>query len=44
MGLATLEIMQVIQRTWANSKIRVAGKTRVMQWKDMFDIGVKWRR
>ncbi|XP_069786939.1 tetratricopeptide repeat protein 13 isoform X5 [Narcine bancroftii] len=44
MGLATLEIMQVVQRTWANSKIRVGGKTRLMQWKDMFDIAVKWRR
>ncbi|XP_067844716.1 tetratricopeptide repeat protein 13 isoform X3 [Heptranchias perlo] len=44
MGLATLEIMQAVQRTWANSKIRVSGKTRLMQWKDMFDIAVKWRR
>ncbi|XP_043551349.1 tetratricopeptide repeat protein 13 isoform X3 [Chiloscyllium plagiosum] len=44
MGLATLEIMQVVQRAWSNSKIRVSGKTRLMQWKDMFDIAVKWRR
>ncbi|XP_078413535.1 tetratricopeptide repeat protein 13 isoform X2 [Cetorhinus maximus] len=44
MGLATLEIMQVVQRAWSNSKIRVNGKTRLMQWKDMFDIAVKWRR
>uniref|UniRef100_A0A4W3K4A0 Tetratricopeptide repeat domain 13 n=1 Tax=Callorhinchus milii TaxID=7868 RepID=A0A4W3K4A0_CALMI len=44
MGLAALEIMQAVQRTWANSKIRVGGKTRLMQWRDMFDIAVKWRR
>ncbi|XP_048391616.1 tetratricopeptide repeat protein 13 isoform X1 [Stegostoma tigrinum] len=44
MGFATLEIMQVVQRAWSNSKIRVSGKTRLMQWKDMFDIAVKWRR
>uniref|UniRef100_A0A4W5N4D1 Tetratricopeptide repeat domain 13 n=1 Tax=Hucho hucho TaxID=62062 RepID=A0A4W5N4D1_9TELE len=44
MGLATLEVMQAIQRTWSNSKVRVNGKTRQMQWRDMFDIAVKWRR
>uniref|UniRef100_A0A8C7QIK3 Tetratricopeptide repeat domain 13 n=1 Tax=Oncorhynchus mykiss TaxID=8022 RepID=A0A8C7QIK3_ONCMY len=44
MGLATLEVMQAMQRTWSNSKVRVNGKTRQMQWRDMFDIAVKWRR
>ncbi|XP_043919624.1 tetratricopeptide repeat protein 13 [Protopterus annectens] len=44
MGFATLEVMQSLQRTWMNSKIRLNGKTRLMQWKDMFDIAVKWRR
>ncbi|XP_069462994.1 tetratricopeptide repeat protein 13 isoform X3 [Ambystoma mexicanum] len=44
MGLATLEIMQAMQRTWMNSKVRMNGKTRPMQWRDMFDIAVKWRR
>ncbi|XP_057262983.1 tetratricopeptide repeat protein 13 isoform X7 [Pezoporus wallicus] len=44
MGLATLEVMQAVQRTWANSKVRMNGKTRLMQWRDMFDIAVKWRR
>ncbi|XP_061610664.1 tetratricopeptide repeat protein 13 isoform X2 [Phyllopteryx taeniolatus] len=44
MGLATLEVMQAIQRTWSNAKVRVNGKTRQMQWRDMFDIAVKWRR
>ncbi|MGH0163162.1 UNVERIFIED_CONTAM: hypothetical protein FKN15_044266 [Acipenser sinensis] len=44
MGLATLEVMQAIQRTWSNSKVRINGKTRQMQWRDMFDIAVKWRR
>ncbi|XP_069091131.1 tetratricopeptide repeat protein 13 isoform X1 [Pleurodeles waltl] len=44
MGLATLEIMQALQRTWMNSKVRMNGKTRLMQWRDMFDIAVKWRR
>uniref|UniRef100_A0AAX7UMC5 Tetratricopeptide repeat domain 13 n=1 Tax=Astatotilapia calliptera TaxID=8154 RepID=A0AAX7UMC5_ASTCA len=44
MGLATLEVMQAMHRTWSNSKVRVNGKTRQMQWRDMFDIAVKWRR
>ncbi|KAL4649147.1 tetratricopeptide repeat protein 13 isoform X1 [Arapaima gigas] len=44
MGLATIELMQAMQRTWSNSKVRVNGKTRPMQWRDMFDIAVKWRR
>ncbi|XP_048841610.1 tetratricopeptide repeat protein 13 isoform X2 [Brienomyrus brachyistius] len=44
MGLATIEVMQAMQRTWSNSKVRVNGKTRPMQWRDMFDIAVKWRR
>nr|XP_033791562.1 tetratricopeptide repeat protein 13 isoform X2 [Geotrypetes seraphini] len=44
MGLAALEIMQAVHRTWTNSKIRMNGKTRLMQWRDMFDIAVKWRR
>uniref|UniRef100_A0A4W5NJ35 Tetratricopeptide repeat domain 13 n=1 Tax=Hucho hucho TaxID=62062 RepID=A0A4W5NJ35_9TELE len=44
MGLATLEVMQAMQRTWSNSKVRLNGKTRQMQWRDMFDIAVKWRR
>lgn len=44
MGLAALEVMQAVQRTWANSKVRMNGKTRLMQWRDMFDIAVKWRR
>uniref|UniRef100_A0A672N2D2 Uncharacterized protein n=1 Tax=Sinocyclocheilus grahami TaxID=75366 RepID=A0A672N2D2_SINGR len=44
MGLATLEVMQAMQRTWSNSKVRVNGKTRQLQWRDMFDIAVKWRR
>uniref|UniRef100_A0A8C1SJB5 Uncharacterized protein n=1 Tax=Cyprinus carpio TaxID=7962 RepID=A0A8C1SJB5_CYPCA len=33
-----------MQRTWSNSKVRVNGKTRQLQWRDMFDIAVKWRR
>ncbi|PWA27651.1 hypothetical protein CCH79_00000589, partial [Gambusia affinis] len=44
MGLATLEVMQAMHRTWSSSKVRVNGKTRQMQWRDMFDIAVKWRR
>nr|XP_045005932.1 tetratricopeptide repeat protein 13 isoform X6 [Jaculus jaculus] len=44
MGLAALEVMQAVQRTWTNSKVRMNGKTRPMQWRDMFDIAVKWRR
>ncbi|XP_062267284.1 tetratricopeptide repeat protein 13 isoform X2 [Platichthys flesus] len=44
MGLATLEVMQAMHRTWSNSKVRINGKTRQMQWRDMFDIAVKWRR
>uniref|UniRef100_A0A8D0L214 Tetratricopeptide repeat domain 13 n=1 Tax=Sphenodon punctatus TaxID=8508 RepID=A0A8D0L214_SPHPU len=44
MGLAVLEVMQAVQRTWSNSKVRMNGKTRLMQWRDMFDIAVKWRR
>ncbi|XP_034964376.2 tetratricopeptide repeat protein 13 isoform X3 [Zootoca vivipara] len=44
MGLAVLEVMQAVQRTWVNSKVRINGKTRLMQWRDMFDIAVKWRR
>ncbi|XP_045717131.1 tetratricopeptide repeat protein 13 isoform X6 [Phyllostomus hastatus] len=44
MGLAALEVMQAVQRTWTSSKVRVNGKTRLMQWRDMFDIAVKWRR
>ncbi|XP_054432709.1 tetratricopeptide repeat protein 13 isoform X2 [Pteronotus mesoamericanus] len=44
MGLAALEVMQAVQRAWANSKVRVSGKTRLLQWRDMFDIAVKWRR
>ncbi|XP_068837963.1 tetratricopeptide repeat protein 13 isoform X3 [Capricornis sumatraensis] len=44
MGLAALEVMQAVQRTWMNSKVRMNGKTRLMQWRDMFDIAVKWRR
>ncbi|XP_048223382.1 tetratricopeptide repeat protein 13 isoform X3 [Perognathus longimembris pacificus] len=44
MGLAALEVMQAVQRTWTNSKVRVSGKTRLMQWRDVFDIAVKWRR
>ncbi|XP_048342436.1 tetratricopeptide repeat protein 13 isoform X2 [Sphaerodactylus townsendi] len=44
MGLAVLEVMQAVQRTWVNSKVRINGKSRLMQWKDMFDIAVKWRR
>ncbi|XP_062831839.1 tetratricopeptide repeat protein 13 isoform X2 [Anolis carolinensis] len=44
MGLAVLEVMQALQRTWVNSKVRMNGKTRLMQWRDMFDIAVKWRR
>ncbi|XP_051510699.1 tetratricopeptide repeat protein 13 isoform X4 [Myxocyprinus asiaticus] len=44
MGLATIEVMQAMQRTWSNSKVRVNGKTRQLQWRDMFDIAVKWRR
>ncbi|XP_036916117.1 tetratricopeptide repeat protein 13 isoform X3 [Sturnira hondurensis] len=44
MGLAALEVMQAVQRTWTNSKVRMNGKTRLMQWRDMFDIAVRWRR
>ncbi|XP_041506304.1 tetratricopeptide repeat protein 13 isoform X4 [Microtus oregoni] len=44
MGLAALEVMQAVHRTWTNSKVRMNGKTRLMQWRDMFDIAVKWRR
>ncbi|XP_023972848.1 tetratricopeptide repeat protein 13 isoform X2 [Physeter macrocephalus] len=44
MGLAALEVMQAVQRTWTSSKVRMSGKTRLMQWRDMFDIAVKWRR
>ncbi|GAA6086498.1 tetratricopeptide repeat protein 13, partial [Tachysurus ichikawai] len=44
MGLASIEVMQAILRTWSNSKVRVSGKTRQLQWRDMFDIAVKWRR
>uniref|UniRef100_A0A8C5R2E8 Tetratricopeptide repeat domain 13 n=1 Tax=Leptobrachium leishanense TaxID=445787 RepID=A0A8C5R2E8_9ANUR len=44
MGLAALEVMQSVQKTWSNSKVRINGKTRLMQWRDMFDIAVKWRR
>nr|XP_056708369.1 tetratricopeptide repeat protein 13 isoform X2 [Euleptes europaea] len=44
MGLAVLEIMQAVQRTWVNSKVRINGKSRLMLWRDMFDIAVKWRR
>ncbi|XP_032743373.1 tetratricopeptide repeat protein 13 isoform X6 [Rattus rattus] len=44
MGLAAMEVMQAVQRTWTNSKVRMNGKTRLMQWRDMFDIAVKWRR
>ncbi|XP_030695371.1 tetratricopeptide repeat protein 13 isoform X3 [Globicephala melas] len=44
MGLAALEVMQAVQRTWTSSKVRMNGKTRLMQWRDMFDIAVKWRR
>uniref|UniRef100_A0A8B9HUT1 Tetratricopeptide repeat domain 13 n=1 Tax=Astyanax mexicanus TaxID=7994 RepID=A0A8B9HUT1_ASTMX len=44
MGMATIEVMQAMQRTWSNSKVRVNGKTRQLQWRDMFDIAVKWRR
>ncbi|KAM4828605.1 tetratricopeptide repeat protein 13 isoform 1-T1 [Thomomys bottae] len=44
MGLAALEVMQAVQRTWTNSKVRMSGRTRLMQWRDMFDIAVKWRR
>ncbi|PIN97515.1 hypothetical protein AB205_0082480, partial [Aquarana catesbeiana] len=44
MGLAALEVMQAVLRTWTNSKVRINGKTRLMQWRDMFDIAVKWRR
>ncbi|KAM4041518.1 tetratricopeptide repeat protein 13 isoform 1-T1 [Anomaloglossus baeobatrachus] len=44
MGLAALEVMQAVQKTWMNSKVRINGKTRLMQWRDMFDIAVKWRR
>ncbi|KAM4693706.1 tetratricopeptide repeat protein 13 isoform 2-T2 [Discoglossus pictus] len=44
MGLAALEVMQAVHRTWTNSKVRINGKTRLMQWRDMFDIAVKWRR
>uniref|UniRef100_A0A8C5SU87 Tetratricopeptide repeat domain 13 n=1 Tax=Laticauda laticaudata TaxID=8630 RepID=A0A8C5SU87_LATLA len=44
MGLAVLEVMQAVQRTWVNSKVRMNGKTKLMQWRDMFDIAVKWRR
>ena len=34
MGLAALEVMQAVQRTWTNSKVRMNGKTRLMQWRD----------
>ncbi|XP_040206772.1 tetratricopeptide repeat protein 13 isoform X1 [Rana temporaria] len=44
MGLAALEVMQAVLRSWTNSKVRINGKTRLMQWRDMFDIAVKWRR
>ncbi|XP_036992628.1 tetratricopeptide repeat protein 13 isoform X2 [Artibeus jamaicensis] len=44
MGLAALEVMQAVQRTWMNSKVRMNGKTRPMQWRDMFDVAVRWRR
>lgn len=44
MGLAALEVMHAVQRTWANAKVRTGGRTRPMQWRDMFDIAVKWRR
>lgn len=44
MGLAALEVMQAVQRTWTNAKVRTSGRTRLMQWRDMFDIAVKWRR
>uniref|UniRef100_A0A8C1Q2F2 Tetratricopeptide repeat domain 13 n=1 Tax=Cyprinus carpio TaxID=7962 RepID=A0A8C1Q2F2_CYPCA len=44
MGLATIEVMQAMQRTWSNSKVRVNGKTRQLQWRDMCDSAVKWRR
>ncbi|XP_068088055.1 tetratricopeptide repeat protein 13 isoform X2 [Hyperolius riggenbachi] len=44
MGLAALEVMQAMQRTWTNAKVRINGKARLMQWRDMFDIAVKWRR
>nr|XP_019612919.1 PREDICTED: tetratricopeptide repeat protein 13 isoform X5 [Rhinolophus sinicus] len=44
MGLAALEVMQAVQRTWTNAKVRMNGKMRLMQWRDMFDLAVKWRR
>ncbi|XP_054852380.1 tetratricopeptide repeat protein 13 [Eublepharis macularius] len=44
MGLAVLEVMQAVQRTWVNAKVRINGKSKLMQWRDMFDIAVKWRR
>uniref|UniRef100_A0A8C6ETL4 Tetratricopeptide repeat domain 13 n=1 Tax=Marmota marmota marmota TaxID=9994 RepID=A0A8C6ETL4_MARMA len=44
MGLAALEVMQAVQRTWTNGKVRMGGRTRLMQWRDMFDIAVRWRR
>ncbi|TRZ00395.1 hypothetical protein DNTS_009760 [Danionella cerebrum] len=44
MGLAAIEVMQAMKRTWNNAKVRVNGKTRQLQWRDMFDIAVKWRR
>ncbi|KAK1805664.1 hypothetical protein P4O66_019943 [Electrophorus voltai] len=44
MGLAAIEVMQAVQKTWSNSRVRVNGKTRQLQWRDMFDIAVKWRR
>ncbi|KAJ7342230.1 hypothetical protein JRQ81_009754 [Phrynocephalus forsythii] len=37
MGLAVLEVMQALQRTWVNSKVRMNGKTRLMQWRDIVD-------
>ncbi|XP_076872583.1 tetratricopeptide repeat protein 13 isoform X2 [Brachyhypopomus gauderio] len=44
MGLAAIEVMQAMQKTWSNSRVRVNGRTRQLQWRDMFDIAVKWRR
>uniref|UniRef100_S4RA24 Tetratricopeptide repeat domain 13 n=1 Tax=Petromyzon marinus TaxID=7757 RepID=S4RA24_PETMA len=44
MGMAALEVMQTLQHVWRNGKVRVAGKSRRLTWRDLFDVAVKWRR
>ena len=44
MGMASVEVAQILQKVWYNQKAVKNSFGKKFGWRDMFDIAVKWRR